>query len=439
MSYFKNVVLGIFIAGAVLGVLIFGGIIKVGSSAPTAATITGSITLWGTFSAQSMAPFLADFKNTNQNIHVTYVEKDPSTYSNDLIEAIASGNPPDLMIMPDSILNHFKDKVTHISFTSIPADTYTNTYISAANIFSANNGTIAIPWATDPVIMYYNRDMLQSVGMANPPKTWQEFTDSIKLLTKKQSDLTLVQSAAALGTYGNIAHAKDILALLFMQTGNPFMSYDGSQFTAYFGGGGTPNEASVASQVLDFYTAFSDPVKTVYSWNAGEPLDRDMFTQSSLAYYFGTASELPSIRAKNPNLNFGIALPPQSITGTKLTSGRMYGFAIPKTAPNQLLSYTAATALASMTSENLLSGNAAVTLSLIPVRRDVLGANKVSDPYLNFLYKTALVQKSWFDPSPVDSDQILGNMIKDINSSLSDSRSALGKAESQLEAAASKQ
>ena len=439
MSYFKNVVLGIFIAGAVIGVLIFGGIIKVGSSAPTSADITGSITLWGTFSAQAMAPFLADFKNSNQNIHVTYVEKDPDTYQNDLIEAIASGTPPDLMIMPDNLLNHFKDKVTHVSFNSIPADVYTNTYISAANIFSADNGTIAIPWATDPLIMYYNRDMLQTVGMANPPKTWQEFTDSIKLLTKKQSDLTLTQSATALGTYTNIAHAKDILALLFMQTGNPFMAYDSSKFTAYFGGGGTPNESSIAGQVLDFYTAFANPGKTVYSWNAGEPLDRDMFTQSSLAYYFGSASELPAIRAANPNLNFGIALPPQSVTGTTITTGRMYGFAIPKTAPNQLLSYTAATALANMNSENLLGGNAAVTLSLIPVRRDVLGSNKVSDPYLDFLYKTALVQKSWFDPSPVDSDQILGEMIKDINSSLSDSRSALGKAESQLEAVATQQ
>ena len=164
-----------------------------------------------------------------------------------------------------------------------------------------------------------------------------------------------------------------------------------------------------------------------------------MFTQSSLAYYFGTASELPGIRAKNPNLNFGIALPPQSANGLKLTTGRMYGFAIPRTAKNQLLSYTAATLLTNLASENSLSSNSAVTLSLIPVRRDVLGANKVSDPYLNFLYKTAIVQKSWFDPAPVESDQILGNMIRDINSSLADSKSALGKAESQLEGVAIRQ
>lgn len=439
MAYFKNIVLGVFVVGAIIGVLMFGGVIKIGSSAPTSTNITGSAILWGTFSAQAMTPFIADFRLVNTNIHVTYVEKDPATFSNDLVEAIASGNPPDLIILPDNLINHFKDKVTHISFTSIPADTYTNTYISASNIFTAPDGTIALPWAADPIIMYYNRDMLQSAGIANPPKNWQEFTDSIKLLTVKQNDLTITQSAAALGTYANIAHAKDILALLFLQTGNPFMEYDYTRFIAHFGGGGTPGESNVANQVLSFYSAFADPVKSVYSWNAGQPLDRDMFSRSSLAYYFGSASELPGIRAKNPNLNFGISLPPQSVTGTTLTTGRMYGFAIPKTAKNQLVSYTAATLLSNVAAETSLSGNSAVTLSLIPVRRDVLASKQISDQYLNFLYKTALVQKSWFDPDPVASDEILGSMMKNINSSLLDVGGALGKAESQLETAAVKQ
>jgi ABC-type glycerol-3-phosphate transport system substrate-binding protein len=439
MAYFKNIVLGIFIVGAIVGVLMFGGIIKIGGNAPAATEIKGTVVIWGTFSQQAMTPFLADYRLANVNIHVNYVEKDSATFSNSLVEAIASGTPPDLVILPDNLINRFKDKVTHISFLSIPADTFTNTYISAANIFTAKDGIIALPWATDPVIMYYNRDMLQSAGIANPPKNWQEFTDSIKLLTIKQSNLTITQSAAALGTYANIAHVKDILALLFMQTGNPFMAYDYIRFTAYFGGGMTPNESNIANQVMSFYSAFADPVKSVYTWNAGQPLDRDMFTQSALAYYFGSASELPAIRAKNPNLNFGIALPPQSVTGNILTSGRIYGFAIPKTAPNQLVSYTAATLLSNAAAETSLSGNSAVTLSLIPVRRDVLANKQISDQYLNFLYKTALVQKSWFDPDPVASDQILGSMIKNINSSLLDIGSALGKAESQLETTAIKQ
>ncbi len=436
---FKNIILGIFIAGALIGMAVFGGLIHVGGSSTATTKVLGKVTIWGTFPEASMRPFLADFQNTSGGIFAKYVEKDPSTFSNDIIESIASGTPPDLIILPDNLINHFKDKLIHIPFTTLPADTYTNTYISAANIFSSPDGTLALPWASDPLIMYYNRDMLQSAGIAKPPTNWQDFTDSIKLLTVKQSNLTITQSATALGAYNNIAHAKDILALLFMQTGNPFMAYDYANFVAYFGGGGTPNEGSTAVQVMNFYSSFADPVKSVYSWNAGEPLDRSMFNQSSMAYYFGTASELPGIRAANPNLNFGIALPPQSVAGTTLTTGRMYGFAVPKAVKNPTLSITTALLLTNAVSEKSLSDSSALTLALLPVRRDVLANNKGSDPYLNFLYKAVLVQKSWFDPAPVESDQILSNMVRDINSSVLTPEGALGKAETQLEAISTKQ
>ncbi|MEI6316618.1 MAG: extracellular solute-binding protein [bacterium] len=431
---FKNVILGIFIAGALLAMAMFAGIIKIGGKSTSTTVVKGTAVMWGTFSFQSMQPLLSDFKDVNGDINIQYVEKNPATFSSDITESIAAGNPPDLILMPDNLIKHFKDQIVHIPFTSIPADTYTNTFISAANIFVANDGIVALPWAADPMILYYNRDMLQSAGYAKPPAKWQDFTDSIKLLTIKQNDMTITQNAAALGTYSNIAHAKDIIALLFLQTGNPFMTYDYSHFTAYLGGGGTTNERDIANQVMAFYTAFSNPVKAVYSWNAGEPLDRDLFEQSSLAYYFGSASELPAIRAKNPNLNFGIALPPQSPTGTIVTTGRIFGIAIPKSAKNQLLSFTAASLLTNSAAEASLSGNSAVTLALLPVRRDVLSGKQVSDQYLNFLYKTVIVQKSWFDPDPIVSDKILGGAIRDINSSLMTIDEALGKAETQLEA-----
>ena len=438
MSLFINIVLGIFIAGALFGMMVFGGIINLGGSSASQAPVGGDVTVWGTFPSEAMQPFLANFKDTNGDYHITYVEKDPATFSNDIVESIADGTPPDLILLPDNLINRFKDKLTHIPFTTLPADVYANTYISAADIFVANDGVVALPWAADPLVMYYNRDMLQSAGYAKPPSTWQQFTDSIKLLTVKQDNLTITQNATALGTYANITHAKDILALLFLQTGDPFMTYDYSHFTTHFGGGGTPNETNIGNQVLTFFTSFADPVKAVYSWNAGEPNDRQVFTQSLMAYYFGSASELPGLRATNPNLNFGIALPPQTGTSTTVTTGRMYGFAIPKSAKNQALSFTTAALLVNGDSEKSLSGNAAVTLSLLPVRRDVLAASQSSDPYLNFLYRTVLVQKSWFDPDPVASDQIFNDMIKNVNSSLLSVDEATSKAETQLQAAAAK-
>lgn len=432
---FKNIVLGIFIAGALFGLLVFSGAVPIGNSNSSSTNIQGTVVMWGTFNKSAILPFLNDFKDNNPNININYIEKDSSTYSDDIINSIADGNPPDLLILPDNLIFKFKDKIVHVPYSSIPSDVYDNTFISSASIFKANDGIVAFPWAADPLIMYYNRDMLQTAGYAVPPSKWQAFTDSVKVLTQKKSDSTIIQSATALGTYSNIAHAKDMLALLFLQTGNPFVGYDYSHLVAYLGDGRTKNEASIAQQVMDFYMAFSDPLKIVYSWNAGEPLDRDMFTQSNLAYYFGTASELPGIRATNPNLNFGIALPPQSDTSNiSVTTGHMYGFAVTKASQNKLLALTAASLLTSTTSETSLGGNSAVTLALLPSRRDVLANSNVSDPYLNFLYKSVLVQKSWFDPDPVKTDKIFGQMISDISSSLLSTPAALSKAETQIDA-----
>ena len=47
MPFFKNIVLGIFIVGAVIGVMIFGGIINIGSGSSAPTDVRGTVTLWG--------------------------------------------------------------------------------------------------------------------------------------------------------------------------------------------------------------------------------------------------------------------------------------------------------------------------------------------------------------------------------------------------------
>lgn len=430
MSNFKLIFMVVFVGAAVFGVLVFSGIINLGTSS-TATEVSGTATVWGTFPNSALTNFLSDFNLRNQKIHVSYIQKDPATFDQALIEALASGNAPDLVLLPDNLVWRYQDKMTHIPFTSLPAQTFQSTFVQSANIYAMSDGFVAVPWATDPLVMFYNRDLLQGAGMAQPPVTWQAFTDSIPLLAKKESDLSLIQRATALGTYSNIAHAKDILAMLFFESANPFITSGPTSPIAHFGATAGNGESANSVQAVNFYMAFSDPLKQVYTWNAGESLDRDLFTQSNLAYYFGVASELPAMRAKNPNLNFGVALPPQA-PGVPVTSGHVYGFAIPKTAPNQLLSFTAATLLSSADSETALVAKSGTDIALIPARRDVLAQKPTADPYLALLYNAALVQRSWLDPNPTGSNQIFNTLIKDISSSNLPTDAALSKAAAQL-------
>ena len=437
-SNFKLIFIGIFAAAAVFGVLVFSGIIKLGGGSVTTATAEGSATIWGTFPTQAIAPYVSEFNLKNEKVRIQYVEKDKATFDAVLVEAMATGNAPDLVILPDDLAWRFADKVTHIPFASLPAQTFASTFISSSSVYSATDGIIAMPWASDPLVMYYNRDLLQNIGVAQPPATWQAFSSTIPLLTAKQSDLTLTQMGAALGSYKNLAHPKQILALLFLESGSKFVTAEGNRLRIHFGPSSDQTESSASVSAMNFFMGFSNPQKDVYTWNQGQPLDRDAFIQSRLAYYFGKASELPLIRAQNPNLNFGITLPPQSPTGTTFTTGGMYGLAIPKTAKNQLLSYTAATLMASPAMETALVTKTATTLALMPVRRDVLAKKPVSDPYLGFLFDAALVQRAWIDPNPMASDQVFNTLIRDIASGTLAVEAALTKAAAQLNALSAK-
>jgi ABC-type glycerol-3-phosphate transport system substrate-binding protein len=433
MSGFKTILLAVFIGATVLGVLVFSGIINIGGRSAS-VSVEGSVTLWGTFSNRDMSPLIQDYNIRNQKIPITYVEKNPATFADELVEALARGVVPDLVILPDNLINRFEDKVTHISYATLPARTFADTYVSGASIFLSSTGSIGIPWATNPLVMYYNKNLLEGAGIVKIPKTWGEFSDTIPALTQKRDDMTLIQSGTALGTFANIAHAKDIIAMLFLQTGNLFIS-NGIPVVPHFGLTSiTSSSASVGTEALNFFTAFSNPVNDVYSWNAGQPLDRDAFTRSSLAYYFGTASELPVISSSNPNLRFDVALPPQSAVNTPSTTGRVYAVVIPRSAQNQLLSYTAALAFTNTESTTALVQKAATTLALMPARRDVLAQTPASDPYLALMYRAALLQRPWFDPHPIRSNEIFASLVREITSGIATIPQALSKAASQITA-----
>ncbi len=134
------------------------------------------------------------------------------------------------------------------------------------------------------MVMYYNLDMLQSAGIALPPKTWDGVTALVPSLTIRDNTTNAVQkSTVALGTYNNINHAKDIIALLVLQTGNPIVSDSGGQLTTVLGNGSGSGAGVLSKAALEYYMSFSDPAKPTYSWNKSRADSRTAFIQGDLA------------------------------------------------------------------------------------------------------------------------------------------------------------
>jgi multiple sugar transport system substrate-binding protein len=290
-----------------------------------------------------------------------------------------------------------------------------------------NDGVIALPVTVDPLVLYYNKDLLSNNGISNPPKTWDELFTLNDKLTISSSDGTINQSMIALGTYENINNAKDILALFLIQSGNPIVTKDNNKLVSVFGEQLGQNK-SPAESVLEFYSNFSNQSSTVYSWNRGLIKSKDMFTAGKLAFYIGRGSELFNIQSTNPNLSFDVTTILQTNgTNTRRTFASMNAIAISKTSTNPTL----AMSTAMLFTDPEISKNIAIRLSLPPARRDLL-AEIPRDPYLTIFYNSAIYGRTWLDPDSNATDTIFRDMVQNILSNKFDIGESVNRAQAQM-------
>src|SRR3989344_5897086 len=226
---FQIIVLIIFIALAVFGVLVFSGAIPIGGGG---AGSLGKVVLWGTAPNAMMSAAMKDFNDANPTFIVTYVEKSADTFDQDLLEASASGTGPDMFFLPDNLIFHYANKIFTIPYESYPLVSFKNNFSGAGEVFLTSGGILALPMSIDPLMMYYNRSMLDTNGIIYPPAYWDEMSNLALTLTKKDDSNKIIKSAIAFGHFSNITHAKDILATLFMQAGNYIIKEKGGRFSS---------------------------------------------------------------------------------------------------------------------------------------------------------------------------------------------------------------
>lgn len=159
-----------------------------------------------------------------------------------------------------------------------------------------------------------------------------------------------------------------------------------------------------------FFTEFSDPGKTTYSWNRSLPASKKSFIGGTLAMYFGYAGEYKDIAEKNSHLNFDVAEVPQIKDGKiQATYGLIQGLAISKSLANTDRAMMAAVALIGKDSIAKL----ATTMFLPPVRRDLL-AETPQDPAMAVFYKSAIQSRGWLKPDPSEVTGMFRAMIEDV-------------------------
>ncbi len=322
---------------------------------------TFTLTWWNLYDDEdAFKDIIASYKQEHSNANIKYVQKDPATYEQDLLNALAGGTGPDIFTLKNDTVYKHLDKL-------YPAPDQSNFYFikpkknepkkdlptqfnelfvkTAGQDLIFENQVYGVPLFVDSLALYYNqkffdaaldeqsqsysrqlsatenedeqnkiREEQQRISklLSSPPKTWEDFVEVVKLITKKDGRGGITRSAVALGTANNVDRATDILSLLLMQN-NTQMTSDDKKSCSF----NLPVKKNDGTSVypgtlaLDFYTSYAQPSKETYTWNSGFPDSISAFGEGKVAMIFGYSYLKPFLNRKYGDFRFEMAPAPQ--------------------------------------------------------------------------------------------------------------------------------
>jgi ABC-type glycerol-3-phosphate transport system substrate-binding protein len=399
--------------------------------ASTDGPAVGRVTIWGVLPEEAVSGIIDGLIEVDKVYEqVSYREIEPVNFNDELVNALADRQGPDLMLLSHEQLVEMRRRIQPISYESFPLRDIQNIYIDGAQIFALSDGLYAYPVAVDPLVMYWNRDIVTTDGFLEAPATWEQMINEyLPTLIRRNPDRSITRSVVALGEYGNVRNGFGIISMLLMQAGTKGVIDDGGRTYRIELNQAINNSGEPLRVVADFYTRFSKPTNSLYSWNRSFSSDLDRFISGELVFYFGYASEGPEIERRNPNLNFDIAEVPQGAESTvRRTYGRFYGLAALRSSDNLVGASTMLQVLGSQENSNKIAQGS----RMAPTFRSSVSAGS-DDIFGRISYKSAAITYAWLNPRLEGVDQIFKTMTEDINENRSNVGGAVGDVIDRLE------
>ena len=287
--------------------------------------------VWGLFDdSDVMAKAINEYQKRNPRVKdIVYKKLTVDSYENDLMDALATGNGPDIFLVHNTWLSKHQDKlapapIDNLSSNQSPIVTPLQVTDQFAGVvfsdFVSDGKVFALPLSADSLALYCNKDLLNQAGITTAPATWLDFDEAVKKMTRVDSFGNITTSGAAMGMSsdasagtGKINRATDILTLLMMQSGAEMISSQTKQATfADFTNATYGSEMPPGESALAYYTKFSNRAKAEYSWNSLQHNSVDSFIEGRTAMMLNYSWLIPKIADRAPKLSLGIARVPQN-------------------------------------------------------------------------------------------------------------------------------
>lgn len=368
---------------------------------------------WKVFDdARQVEPLIDEFETTHPGVRIKFVEKNIETYEDELIDALAAGQGPDIFSIHNDWLPKHKDKLTAAPETIFGLRELQQNFAGVLETDLVADGQVyGLPLAMDVLALYYNKDLLSSAGIALPPSTWQEMVNIVPRLTRQDNLGNFQRSAVALGTADNINRAPDILSLLMLQNGTPVFSADGrgAEFDKDVSG---PNGEfySPGARALEFYTQFANPAKNTYTWNARSSNSIDAFAAGQVAMIFSYSYLAETLEGKAPFLNYAVARVPQlGGSDLRVNFANYWAESVSKQSKHPDAAWQF---LKFITSREVLPKYYEGAAQVSP-RLDII-EDQIADPQIGVFAENALSARSFYKPDNDAVENIFVQMINDV-------------------------
>lgn len=372
----------------------------------------GQVTIWGMLPSAPINAILSELKDeTDAYRGVTYEYIAPEDFNQRILTALADGEGPDIVLLSQELLVGMRKRIQPVSYDSYPIRDIRNQYLDGAQIFALNDGLYGYPIAVDPLMMYWNRDMLANESILEAPATWEVLVnDNFPKLIDRDFRRTVNQAVVAMGEYGNVENAFGVISTLLIQGGSQLvLETEDNQYVQQLRL--SPRNSDPLEAAVDFYTRFSEPSNALYSWNRAFESDRLEFLSEDLALYFGYASEGPQLEKLNPNLNFDIAAVPQGEgASVRRTYGKFYALSTLRSSDNK---YGASVMMLKLGGATL-ADRIAKENGMVSAFRSSVSAGS-NDTYGRISYPSAATALGWLNPDLSIADGVFETMTQDVN------------------------
>jgi multiple sugar transport system substrate-binding protein len=404
-------------------VLLFTGVIP--GLRDNTANIKADLIVWGVFDPESAVrdTIISDFATKNKNIRVLYEQKNPATYEQDLVNALAAGTGPDVFFFKNTWLPKHGDKLLPFDQKSFPVQTLESLFPRVvAQDFARDGRVYALPLYVDTLALFYNRAIFDNANIPLPPTDWKSFENTVRELRRFDQNGRITKAAAAIGgSSRSINEATDLLSLIMLQGGSGITT----------NGGNRSDISLTASDAVAFYTGFANPRSRTYTWDSNQHYSLDAFAEENVAMIFNYAYQIAAIKAKNPFLQFKIAPIPQPAGATRSVNYASYwGLGVSNRSKYPAVAFDF---IRNATLDPAVNGKYLNAVNRPPALLTLIEPN-LNDPDFGVFVRQSLTATSWKQPDASAIDTVFARMIDLINSGQLPLETALRQAEEQINA-----